>query len=283
MKKILIGAGQSLASFAKELGLKASFNADAVVSGNIPGVSESLFLSPEPGTAPFTAQFQIKIKVRYFTENAGAYTAITQANMIAAVPALNTPLSAFLFGQSDLASGYAKATQQFPVNTWSYGIPFVYGRDYARSFFSAIDATVIAQLRKGDIVLPFYYDAATNYVGFVIITCQSVGMATLVDALSSDRFWINKLRYQLPDTSAARLLQFDNSLKFLVQSLFGLYSENEIEPTANKSPNQFQDGIIDLNIAQGMDKNVILATYINSDSIDQTLSVNVRAFDRLRA
>lgn len=258
------------------------FHADEI-SGKVPSVSEQLFLSPEQGTAPFTAQFQIKIKVRYFTENAGAYTSITQAAMVAAVPALDTPLAAFIFGQSDFASGYRKASQVFPVQTWSYGVPFIYGRDYARTFFSAIDATVAAQLQKGDIVLPFYYDAATNYVGLVIISMQAAGNATLVDSLSSDRFWINKLRYDLPDTSAPRLLQYDNALKFMSQSLFGLYSENEINPTANKSPMQYQNGIIDLNIAQGVDKNVILGTYINSNSIDQTISINVRAFDRLRA
>lgn len=244
--------------------------------------ADTLQVTNVAGNPPFTAQFDIQIVLKYFTEANDVYAAVAAGAIVAS---LRTQLAAFMFGQSDLAAGFKKSMQQFPLTNWTYGTPFVYGRDYANCAFGALDATVTAQLQVGDIVIPATAITAgpVNTLGLVILRCPQVGYAKLVDSLSSDRFWMNTIRYILTDTSAAGLLQYNNSLKVQKQSLFGLFNENEVSPTSFKQPQQFQAGIVDLPVDQGVDKNVTVGTYINYDSVDQKLSFFVRNFDRLQA
>lgn len=251
-------------------------NADTVQNG-----SEKLRLNAVPGNPPFKAQFDVSMLVRFFSVAAGVYTAVAYAAMPAA---LQTQLAAFIYGNSDFSGGFKKSQGQFPLVNWIYDTPFVYGRDYANANYGALDATATAVLQKGDLVLTFYAaSGGTNYSAFVIIRTPGVAYGTLLDSLNSDRFWVNNIRYQLPDTTATGLLQYDNDIKIMAQSLFGLYGENTVSPTSFKQPNQFQNGIIDVPIDQGVDKNVIFATYIDTYSISQKWSVFVREFDRLKA
>lgn len=243
--------------------------------------SEKLRLEQVPGNPPFKAQFDVSMIVKYFSVAGGVYTSVLYAALPAA---LQTQLSAFIFGNSDLSGGFKKSQGQFPLVNWNYDTPFVYGRDYANANYGALDATAKATLQKGDLVQTFYAaSGGTNYSAFVILRCPGVAYATLVDSLNSDRFWVNNIRYQLPDTTATGLLQYDNDIKIMAQSLFGLYAENTVSPTSFKQPNQFQNGIIDVPIKQGVDKNVIFGTYINTYSISQKWSIFVREFDRVKA
>lgn len=267
---------------AQEKDLMAQLNAKAELNAE----TNPLRVSQVPGNPPFEAQFDVNIILKYFTASdatGATYTATTAAAIAAA---LKTKLAAFVFGQSDFAAGFKKSIQQFPVTGgWIYGNPFVYGRDVATCAFGNFDSTVTAQLEVGDIVIPFTATTAgpVYTVGLVIMRCPSVGYAKMVDSLSSDRFWVNNIRYILTDTSAAGLLQYDNSIKVQKQSLFGLFNENEVSPTSFKQPQQFQAGIVDVPIDQGVDKNVSVNTYINYDSVNQKFSFFVRNFDRLQA
>lgn len=248
--------------------------------------SNPLNVNQVAGNPPFTAQFDVNISLKYFTASAATAAAYTSVAASAIATVLKTKLAAFVFGQSDFAAGFKKSIQQFPVTGgWLYGNPFVYGKDVATCAFGDFDSTVTSQLEIGDIVIPFTATTAgpVYTVGLVILRCPSVGYAKLVDSLSSDRFWVNNIRYILTDTSAAGLLQYDNSIKVQKQSLFGLFNENEVSPTSYKQPQQFQAGIVDVPIDQGVDKNVSINTYINYDSVAQKFSVFVRNFDRLQA
>jgi hypothetical protein len=244
--------------------------------------SNPLTLDAAAGNKPFTAQFDVTVLVKYFTEVSDVYTSVA-ASAIAST--LKTKLAAFLFGQSDYAAGFKKSIQQFPVTVWAYGQPFTYGKDVATCALGPLDATVTAQLEIGDIVIPFTATTAgpINTLGLVILRSPQVGYAKLVDSLSSDRFWINNVRYVLTDTSAAGLTQYDNEVKVQKQSLFGLFNENSVSPTAFKEPTQFQAGIVDMLVNQGIDKNVIVGSYINYDSITQKFTIFVQNFDRLKA
>lgn len=244
--------------------------------------SNPLTLDAAAGNKPFTAQFDVTVLVKYFTESGGTYTGVA-ASAIAAT--LKTKLAAFLFGQSDYAAGFKKSIQQFPVTVWAYGQPFTYGRDVAACAFGALDATVLAQLEIGDIVIPYTATTAgpVDTLALVILRSPQVGYAKLVDSLSSDRFWINNVRYVLTDTTAAGLTQYDNEVKVQKQSLFGLFNENSVSPTAFKEPTQFQAGIVDMLINQGIDKNTMMGSYINYDSVTQKFTIFVQNFDRLKA
>lgn len=268
----------------KKLGLT---NADkgllSKLNEQVDHAEEQLRVNAVPGNPVFSAQFDVQVSVKYFTESADVYTSRTAAYVLANAATLATILGCFMFGQSDYAAGFKKSMEQFPLTNWTYGTPFTYGRDYANCAFGALDATVTAQLQRGDVVIPMTAVSGANYLALVILRCPQVGYAKLLDSLSSDRFWINTVRYILTDTTAAGLLQYDNEIKVQMQSLFGLFNENSVSPTSFKQPDQFQNGIIDVPIDQGVDKNITVNTYINYDSVSQKFSFFVRQFDRLKA
>jgi hypothetical protein len=238
-------------------------------------------LGDAAGNPSFAAQFDVQFLVRYFSVAAGAYTSRTAAYMLANAPTLATQLTAFLFGNSDFASGYAKLKAQFPLSGWSYGDPFVYGKDYPASFFGVLDATAKADLRNGDLVLTYYSDGATDYVALVIIRCTQVAYSTLLDALSSDMFTLNMIRYVMGDTTATGLAQYNNNINVLKQSLFGKFDSDFVSPNSFKLPEQQQDGIIDIPLIKGIDKQVALATLINYDVTTVQWSLFVRSVNKL--
>lgn len=238
-------------------------------------------LGAAPGNPTFAAQFDVQMLLQYFTEAAGVYTAKTAAQILAADATLATQLPAFLFGNSDFAGGFTKLKAQFVLSGWTYGDPFVYGKDYPASYFSVLDATAKANLRSGDLVLTFYKDGATNYVAFVVIRCTQVAYGTLLDALNSDMFTINTIRYIMSDTTAVGLAQYNNNINILKQSLFGKFDSDFVSPNSFKIPEQQQSGIIDIPLVKGVDKQVALATFINYDAVSVQWSLFVRSVQKL--
>lgn len=242
-------------------------------------------LANAKGNPAFAAQFDIQFLLKYFSavDATGVYTGITAAALVAAVPALGTQLPAFLYGNSDFSSGFAKLRQSFPLSGgWVYGDPFVYGKNYAVINGLPIDATVKAQLRVGDVVIPVYYDSgATTYVGLTIVRCTQVAYATLLDSLNSDRFIMNMVRYIMSDSTAVGLAQFNNNIFIFKQSLFGKFDSDFVSPTSFKLPEQFQTTIIDIPLNKGIDKQVALATYINYDAVTVQWSLFVETVDKI--
>ncbi len=242
-------------------------------------------LASVKGNPSFAAQFDIQFLLKYFTlvDATGIYTASTAAAVAAAVPALATQGAAFLYGNSDYAAGFKKLQQAFPLSGgWVYGDPGVYGKDLFRINGSFIDATVTAQLQKGDLVQPIYSDqGATTYVMLVIVRCTQVGYGTLLDSLNSDRFIMNMIRYIMADTTAVGLAQYNNNIFIMKQSLFGKFDSDFVSPTSFKMPEQFQPGIIDVPIKKGIDKQVALASYINYDAVTVQWSLFVEYVEKL--
>jgi hypothetical protein len=241
------------------------------------------------GNPGFVAQFDVTILLKYFSvvDATGVYTALTAAQLLAAYAAGATQIPAFVFGNSDFASGFKKLQNLFPLNGWTYGMPVIYGRNTPRIPTSVInggfvDATVTAQLQVGDLVIPVYSDqGATTYVALAIVRCTQVGYGTLLDALNSDRFIINMLRYVMSDTTAVGLAQYNNNVSIVKQSLFGKFDQDFVSPTSFKMPEQFQAGIIDIPIEKGVDKQVELATYLNYDAVTVQWSFFVNYLEKL--
>lgn len=245
----------------------------------------ALTLGAQKGNPAFVAQFDLQLLLKYFSvvDATGVYTALTAAQLLAAAPTAATQVPAFVFGNSDFASGFRKLRSVFPLAGWTgYADPFVYGKDIGRINGSIIDATVTAQLQVGDLVIPVYQDAgATTYVGLCIIRCTQVGYATLLDALNSDRFALNMLRYVMSDTTAVGLAQYNNNVQVLKLSLFGKFDSDFVSPNSFKMPEQMQNGIIDIPLEKGIDKQVSLATYINYDAVTVQWSLFVNLVDKL--
>jgi hypothetical protein len=247
-------------------------------------------LQASAGNPAFTAQFDVQTRLKYFTVAAGVWTGRTAAYVLANAAALATQLPGFVFGNSDFASGYKKLRENFPLaGGWVYGSPFVYGRDTAEVHITglddvvALDATALAQLQVGDVVIPVSAAIAgpVYYVGLVIVRCTQVGYGTLLDALNSDMFTMNMLRYIISDTSAVGLAQYNNNVFVMKQSLFGKFDSDFVSPNSFKLPEQMQDGVIDIPLVKGIDKQVALATYINYDVVDIQWSLFVAMVNKL--
>jgi hypothetical protein len=238
-------------------------------------------LTPQVGNPTFAAQFDVNFLLYYFSESSGTYTERTAAYILANEAAGATQLPAFLFGNSDFASGFTKLKSQFALSGWSYGDPFVYGKDYPATFFGVISSTVRAKFRSGDLVLQFYIDDTVNYCAFLVVRCTQVAYSTLLDALSSDMFTLNMIRYVMDDTTAVGLAQYSNNVNVFKQSLFGKFDSDFVSPNSFKIPEQQQNGIIDIPLVKGIDKQVALATFQNYDAINVKWSLFVRSVNKL--
>lgn len=256
-------------------------HADAPVAVN-PAATQLAATRGNPG---FAAQFDVEFLLKYFTvvTATGVATVQTPAQIVAAEASLATKLSAFLYGNSDYASGFKRLQQAFPLNGgWIYGTPGIFGKDLFRVNGFFFDATIEGLLQRGDLVMPFYFvDGANTLLGLSIIRCSQVGYGTLLDSLNSDRFIMNMIRYIMSDTSAVGLAQYNNNIFIMKQSLFGKFDSDFVSPQSFKMPEQFQPGIIDVPIKKGIDKQVALGTYINYNVENTQWSLFVEYVEKL--
>lgn len=257
-------------------------HADALPAAVNPAATK---LGRASGNPSFAAQFDVSFVLKWFTVAAGVYTATTQAAVAAAVPAIAaSKLPGFVFGNSDFAGGFAKLRAQFPLTGGLlYDNPFIYGVDQGGTIFGNLDANARAVLTVGDLVQPVYITSGgTNYVIFSIVRCTQVAYGTLLDALNSDMFLMNMLRFIMPDSTAASLNQYQNNISILKQSLFGKFDSDFVSPNSFKMPEQQQANIIDIPLKKGVDKQVALAVMLNPDIPNGTAqwSIFVQAVDK---
>lgn len=235
-----------------------------------------------PGNPTFSAQFDLSLMIRYFSNDAATglvWEPVTAAALAAEDPTLATRLSAFMFGYSDYTSGYANAQGQFPLQVWQYGLTNIVGKDNFNEnlFGSNWTAIVGSQLRGGDLVIHYVgtTPALLTYHAYVIIRCTQVAYGTLLNAMASDRFVINMIRYIQNDTTPAGLLQYGNDIAMLQLSLFGKMNKDFVSPNSFKEPKNFQNGIIDIPLKKGLDKQETIATYVNYDAVNLQWSIFV--------
>jgi len=232
-----------------------------------PAVSSKELMNIGPGryNPPFKAQIQVQLLKLYFTEAADVYTSIAPAALNAA---LKVDLPAFVFLNSDFAAGYAKLKAQFPVSGgWVYNAPIIYGKTPSPSAaLGPWDATVTAQLRDGDVVLPFTaVVGGTNYLGLSIIRTNDVPYASLLDATNSNTFDINMLRYTVNEGQEA---QFANPILVCDETMFGKFTSDPINPEAFKNPEQMQDFILDIDLNTVVNKQKGFATTVDFDVLN---------------
>lgn len=217
------------------------------------------------GNPAFTAQFDLSLNLYYFTEAAGVYTVKTAAQILAAQPTLATKLPQFVFGNSDFAGGFARLHAATSISVWAYDYPFIYGvGGQPDGHFSNYDTNVTALLSIGDLVQGYWAAlGGVNYYAIAVVHCTQVAYGTLLDALSSDMFQMNMIRYIISDTSATGLAQYANNINIFKQSLFGKFDSDFISPNSFKLPEQMQDGVIDIPLVKGIDKQIALAVNQN--------------------
>lgn len=239
----------------------------------------------------YTSQFDLSARAYAYSLN--FYGASTDGDVAYAVyggyenqigvPAIlkDQPFPLFLFGNSDFAAGFKNAKAFMPVGLYEYGTPFIVkstqeiqgirlenpaltGGFYDTSYNSPSVSERKAKI--GDLVVPLYYrqDFDLGYTTYtvveVVLSCAQVGYGTLLESISSDRFVINMIRYNLPDVE--KVAQFSEQIKIIKQTLFGKISSDDISPASFRTPQQYRDGIVDIPLEKGIDKESVLCTYI---------------------
>ncbi len=246
-----------------------------------PPATEPVISSSSGSNKQFRAQFNIKVIKSYFTETGGNYTPIDPSALNVN---LQVPLPYFLFGYNDSQSGYKGLINNNPVSTtdWTIGVPFVFGRD-GSTVTPALQTSVTATLQRGDLVIPFTSalpGGGTTTLAIVVVRSNTVGYGTLLNSLVSDTFAINLIRYIVEDETAENLSQFSNDINLFGISLFGKITSDSYSPNASKTPEQEQRNIIDIDIAQNMNKERALAGYINHNVNTFDWSIFVSYFDK---
>jgi hypothetical protein len=247
----------------------------------IPVVQDQKLVSVGQGlyNPPFKAQIQVNFLKYYFSYNAGVFTPVAAG----AVPAaLQLQLPTFLFSNSDFASGFAKLQGQFPVSGWAYGgAPFIYNNvPWPGTPASGIfDANVRNLLRAGDLVIPFTgANGGTNYVALAVIRTSDVPYGTLLDALNSNTFNINLIRYTV---TAGQETQFANAILCADETMFGKFSSDPVNPESYKNPEQDQDNIVDIDIDFNVNKQRGLASYVNYDVVSMRWNLFISSANKV--
>lgn len=180
--------------------------------------------SPTPGNVDSAAQFTIQIKRN-------------TANIVGEI------LPVMVFDPIDLENGYRRALQGY--------IPA---------------GVVLTSVTSGEKVsLPntvrFTYTQGV-LVDTIDITCSSAPYTSFLASLVTDKFDLNKIRFTLSDP--AQVAQFANECQFYTRSMFGLGSTVPITPDNFRSPQQYQAGIVDVDVDSKFDKQSGVIVPINA-------------------
>lgn len=109
----------------------------------------------------------------------------------------------------------------------------------------------------------------------VKITCQQIEYPVLMKNIESNKFKVNKLRLAVSDTVGG-LSQFNNQLTFGYRTMFGKFEQDSVSPLSYKSPEQFQQGIIDIPVSNAeIDRSRGILTKVFASLQTYTLSVFV--------
>lgn len=158
------------------------------------------------------------------------------ANIAGALPVM-------LFSPIDLINGYRKVLQGY-IKPGAALTSVRYGEN------ESLPNTV-----------EFTYTEGVD-VDTIEVTCPTAPYPMFLQSLITDMFRINKIRISLSDP--AQISQFANEMMFQTGSMFGLASQNPVVPDNFRSPQQYQAGIVDVDVDASIDKQTGLIIPVNS-------------------
>ncbi len=226
------------------------------------------------GNPRFSAQFDISVDITYYDVTGAAV--LTPAALLAAAPTLATQLAFPVFGNSDFSGGFKLWQERYPLSLWilsnaNSGIVGING---------ATVPTGSIAVTSGDLLVTWLATVAANdYQATLRVRCRQVAYGTLLGSISSDRFVVNNIRYLIAD--ATKVAQYDNQIGLLRQTLFGKVSNDFVSPASFKRPEQFQINVVDIPLRKGIDKETILASYVNYDAVALTWSIFVMRINKV--
>lgn len=275
MKKNLLITGENrgpLSAHEKNLlNSMSKFDNLELVGGGTTSLGGAATLKNILGNPVFTSQFNLRFLTYYQNITVPALVAA------AAVPAaVQTNNSIVAFGNSDFAGGYPKSLQFVPDAVWTLDRFGIYGKD----IFLANVTLIAPFLMRGDMVsLWDVTTAAVHFQKIIVVRCPQVAYGTLLDALNSDTFMINMIRYKVNPLQVAQLV---NQIIPITQSLFGKAQDDKIDPSTYITGQTFNQNISDIPLELAIDKSKILCTYAGFDVVDFDWTITVAYSKKIR-
>ena len=157
-----------------------------------------------------------------------------------------------IFGAAALASGLQNDLANYLPNASTSLIALQYGDIYMD--VTGEVPTIVPNLSEAKKLRLEYKNGANKDV--VEITCNTIAYPEFVNSTVSDVFELSKIRMSLSDSTQSA--QFSQSIKYARRTIFGKKTENSFAPSAFRTPDQFQSGIVDILVGAGVDKETAL-------------------------
>ena len=234
--------------------------------GKLPSVAR---VGKIAGNPTFKAQFNLNISVFYYNQTAGTLV------LPSALPAsLKVSNPVYLFGNIDKGSFYKNSENKLPISSaWTSSATSWTVKNTDSVFPFA------PQAKKGDLFQSITATvAAVDYVCTVVVHCPQTPYGSFLEAISSDTFIINMVRYKVEKTNTD---QFQNQLHILKLSLFGKVEHDTIDPNTYITSGTFQENISDIPLQLKVDKNLVLGTYVNYDCTNIQLIFTVLTANKI--
>ena len=183
----------------------------------------------------------------------------------AALPvALQTHLPFYVFGLTDFYSGFFNGNTLLPPPLgWQRpGVLANTDGGIVGYTYPPIPGIGVPDVRLGDYVQIWMntIPVPDTFVVYARIRCNNVAYGTFLNSFVSDLITINTIRYFVP---AGFVNQFDHTLIFGYQSLFGKLKTDSLDPKMYTTPHDPQASISDIPIDLPIDKNMICCFNLN--------------------
>jgi hypothetical protein len=222
------------------------------------------------GNPVFQSQFNLNISITYVKDDA-----IIQSSGLDA--SLKSSLPVYIFGNIDFFANYKQIKNKLTqISGWVYQEEGVYGFDA----FST-GGHLLSNPQVGDYLICYSKTIGEiNYFAFIKINMPQTPYGSFLQAIGSDTFIINMIRYKVAKTLES---QFENQLVILKLSLFGRTTDDTIDPQTYITSGTFQENISDIPAKLPVDKNLVLGTNINYDCQNISLTFTVLSSKKIQA
>lgn len=178
-----------------------------------------------------------------------------------------------VFGLVAIKAGLGQDISQYlPAGTTLVAIQF------GTTFSSTTGATLTQDLANAQ-KLTLQFKNGAN-LDTITVTCSSTPYPQFAESTMSDVFRLSKIRYSISNT--ALTAQYSQQLIFKKKTIFGKVIENSLTPTAFRTPQDFQTGVVDIDVNADIDKETAIWTNIlSSAGFSVTLSIFVSRSARL--
>jgi len=163
------------------------------------------------------------------------------------------------FSQFDIVVSLIQSQVAGVVVPLPFAFPFIlFAKAYLNQSYKALisqfvpNGYTLAITRSDEAVLFNFQTAPGKPEIIVAVTCPTTNYNTLLEGTITEELSVPKVRESVSDTT--KLGQLTQELRMTNGSMFGLATSNPISAVASKSPDQFQNGIVDFNYATEINK-----------------------------